>query len=95
MTNVDVLKRVDERRTLLEEVMKRQKRYIGHVLRGEELLKNVIKGKMEGKRCRVRKRVGLLDGLMGEEGYAELKERAQDRQGWREWMPWTCLRTEN
>ena len=94
VTNMDVLKRVDERRMLLEEVIKRQKQWIGHVLRGEGLLKNIIEGKMEGKRCRGRKRVGMLDGLMGE-GYAELKERAQDRQGWREWMPWTCLRTEH
>ena len=94
VTNMDVLKRVDERRMLLEEVIKRQKQWIGHVLRGEGLLKNIIEGKMEGKRCRGRKRVGMLDGLMGE-GYAALKERAQDRQGWREWMPWTCLRTEH
>ena len=95
VTNVDVLKRVEERRTLLEEVLKRQKQWIGHVLRGDGMLRSAIEGKMEGNRTRGRKRVGMLDGLMGEEGYAELKERAQDRQRWREWMPWTCLRTEH
>ena len=95
VTNVDVLKRVEEKRALLEEVLKRQKQWIGHVLRGDGMLRNVIEGKMDGKRTRGRKRVGMLDGLMGEGGYSELKERAQDRQGWRGWMPWTCLRTEH
>ena len=56
---------------------------------GEGLLKEVIEGKMEGKRRRGRPRLGMLDELITG-SYDEMKRRAVDRDVWREYVPWTC-----
>src|SRR6218665_524374 len=63
-------------------LLTRQKKWIGHTLRGESLLKTVIEGKMLGKRSRGRPRQMMLDGMMVE-GYRKLKEQAQQREEWR------------
>src|SRR6218665_3719911 len=60
----------------------RQKKWIGHTLRGESLLKTVIEGKMLGKRSRGRPRQMMLDWMMVER-YRKLKEQAQQREEWR------------
>ena len=61
-------------------------RWIGNVLRGEGLLKEVVEGKMEGKRPRGRPRKGMLDELK-KGSYIDMKRRAEDRQLWRSWVP--------
>jgi len=43
-------------------IRNRKKNWIGHALSDEELLREVMKGRMEGKR--VRKRKGMLDELL-------------------------------
>ena len=95
VSNEEVLTKVREMRQLLQKVVIRQKNWIGHMLRGDELLRKVIEGKMEGKRTRGRKRKGMLDILLEEEDYISLKRRAQDRMRWRMWMPRTCRETEH
>ena len=55
---------------------------MGHIMRGDGLMKEVVEGKIEGKRGRGRKRVGMIDELMENEQYGDLKRRAEDRQGW-------------
>ena len=45
----------------METIVKRKKNWIGHVLRGEGLLKDAIEGRMEGKPPRGRKRIGMID----------------------------------
>jgi len=45
-------------------------------LRGDGLLKDVIEGKMEGKRTRGRRRIGMNDELM-EGRYGQMKKRAE------------------
>jgi hypothetical protein len=54
---------VGEERRLVDVIVERKKRRIGHVLRGDGLLREVIEGRMEGKRPRGRPGIGMLDGL--------------------------------
>jgi hypothetical protein len=85
-TNEEVLKSVGENRCLVESIVKRKKNWIGHVVRGDGLLKTVLEGRMEGKRPRGRPRMGMIDDLK-EGSYVAMKRRAEDREKWRCWMP--------
>ena len=49
LSNEEVLVRIGEKRKLINTITERKKRWIGHVLRGEGLLNEVIEGKMEGR----------------------------------------------
>ena len=54
------------------------------MLRGNGLLKEIIEGRIVGKRPRGRKRAMMLDDMKeGKELYAEMKERARHRENWR------------
>ena len=73
-----------EKRTLIDVMRSRKKKWIGHVLRGSGLFKEIIEGRIVGKRPRGRKRAKMLDDMKeGEELYAEMKERARQRENWR------------
>jgi len=78
-----VLLRVNEQRNILHEIRKRKANWIGHTLRRNCLLKQVIEGKitgdMEVTRRRGRKCRKLLDNLKDRRGYSHLKEEALDR----------------
>jgi hypothetical protein len=93
-TNAEVLKDIGQKRNFITTILKRKKNWIGHVLRHEGLMRDVMEGKMEGKRSRGRVRFGMIDEIK-EGGYASMKKRAQDRVSWRSWMPRTCLTAEN
>jgi len=60
--------------------------WIGHVLRRNCLLKQVIEGKIKGEmevtRRRGRRRKKLLDDIKYRRGYSHLKEEALDRTAW-------------
>src|SRR6218665_619794 len=47
-TNEEILETIGEERSLIRTIKTRQKKWIGHTLRGESLLKTVIEGKMLG-----------------------------------------------
>jgi hypothetical protein len=79
---------------LIDIIGRRKKNWMGHVLRGDGLLKEVIEGKMEGKRARGRPRLGMLEELK-EGSYESMKRRANDRQMWRNWVPKTCREAEH
>ena len=49
MRNEDVLLRANEQRTILHELSKRKANWIGHILRRNCLLKQVIEGKIKGE----------------------------------------------
>ena len=75
--------------------------WIGHVLRRNCLLQQVIEGNIKGQievtRRRGRKRKKLLDDLKDRRGYCQLKEDALDRTVWRnrfEQRLWTCRLTD-
>jgi len=78
-----MLLRVNEQRNILQEIRKRRANWIGHILRRNCLLKQVIEGKikeeMEVTRRRGRRRRELLDDLKDRRGYSHLKEEALDR----------------
>jgi hypothetical protein len=85
--NEEVLLRVNEQRNILHEIRKRKAKWIGHILRRNCLLKQVIevkiKGEMEVTRRRGRRRRMLLDDLKDRRGYSHLKEEALDLSMWR------------
>ena len=87
VSNESVFELVNERYILLEKIKKVKKSWIGHVLRGDGLLKEVIEGRMEGKRTRGRKRISMLKDIIDSSNYSDLKKKAEDREKWRAWLP--------
>jgi hypothetical protein len=85
--NEEVLLRVNEQRNILQEIRRRKSNWIGHILRRNCLLKQVIEGKIKGEIevtiRRGRRRKKLLDDLKDRRGYSHLKEEALDRTIWR------------
>jgi len=80
----EVFKLVEEERSLLTIIRTRQRNWMRHIMRGDSLQREIIKGRMEDKRGRRRPRQKLLDWVMDEE-YSKLKEEAQDRETWNHW----------
>ena len=93
-TNENVLEMVGETRKLVDVILERKKNWIGHVLRGDGLLKEVMEGRMEGRRPKGRPRIGMLEELK-EGSYANMKRRAENRSGWRNWVLRTCREAEH
>ena len=60
ITSEEVLRRVGEKRSMVETIVRRKKNWIGHIMRG----------KLECKRGRGRKRIGMIDELMINEQYS-------------------------
>ena len=85
--NEEVLLRVNEQRNILHEIRKRKGNWIGHILRRNCLLKQIIEGKIKGQievtRRRGRKSKKPLDDLKDGRGCCKLKEEALDRTMWR------------
>ena len=85
--NEEVLLRVNEQRNIIHEIRKWKANWIGHILRRNSLLQQVIEGKIKGQievtRRRGRGRKKLLDDLKDRRGYCQLKEEALDCTMWR------------
>jgi hypothetical protein len=84
--NEEVLLTVNEQRNILHEIRKRKTYWIGHILRRNCLLQQVIEGKIKGQ-IEVTRRIGrkckkLLDDLKDRRGYCQLKKEALDRPMW-------------
>jgi hypothetical protein len=75
--------RIPKFRSMIPEIRKRKANWIGHILRRNCLLKEVIEGNIKGRievtRRRGRRRKKLLDDLGDRRGYYHLKEEALDR----------------
>jgi hypothetical protein len=72
---------------MLHEIGKREANWIGHILRRNCLLKQVIEGKIKGEvevtRRRGRRHRKVLDDLKDRKGYSHLKEEDLDKTTWR------------
>jgi hypothetical protein len=81
--NEEVLIRVKEQRNILHEICKWKANWIGHILRRNCLLQQVIEGKIKGEiDVTGRRRRKLLDDLKERRGYSHLKEEALDGTMW-------------
>jgi hypothetical protein len=84
--NEEVLLRVKEHRNVLYEIIKQKANWIGHILRRNCLLEQVIEVKIEGEievqGRRGRRRRKLLDDLKERREYSHLKEEVLDRTIW-------------
>ena len=83
VTNEQVLGRIGEKRTLLNNILRRKANWIGHILRRNCLLHDAIEGQMTEVKG-VGRRTQLLDDLRNRRRYWELKEEAEDRKRWRQ-----------
>ena len=57
ISNEDVLADVEEDRQIMKIIQQRQHHWIGHILRHESLLLDIIKGRMKGRHTRGRRRL--------------------------------------
>src|SRR6218665_1532459 len=63
-TNKEVLKKVEEKRSLMDTIRTRQKNWIGHILRGNSVQRDIMDRRMKGKRGKRRPRQKLMDWMM-------------------------------
>lgn len=56
-TSEEILQMVYERKPLIESIRSWQRKWMGPIMRGNFLLRTIIKGSMDGKRTRRRPRV--------------------------------------
>ena len=59
-------------------ITQRKKNWIGHVVKGDGLLREVIEGKTVGKRSRGRPRIGMPEELIDKGSYQQMKSRAEN-----------------
>ena len=85
--NEEVLLTVNKQKNILYEIRKRKANWIGHILRRNCLMRQVIEGKIKGEMevtiIRGRRRKKLLDDLREGRGYSHLKEEALNCTMWR------------
>ena len=74
-----MLRRVKENICFITTIYRRQKNWIGHILRGEGLLRDVMEARLMGKRPRGSPRAGMMNELM-EGSYVKMKRRAERRE---------------
>jgi len=83
ITNEEVLAGIAEERTAIRTILKRQRTWIVHMLRGDLLLRTVIEMKMGRKKTRGSPSRTMLERMMADHGYGKLKEEALLQEEWR------------
>ena len=86
-TDESVLKELGTKRELVNFIKKRKLSFIGHACRSKcSLMKNIMQGKVEGKRGRGRPRMQYIDNAKSwtRKSASEIFETTANRDGWRE-----------
>ena len=85
VTNEEILQRIQERPKLLTEMKRRKMLYLGHIIRGNEIQRDILGGMVEGTRKRGRPRISWFGDIVKWTGKTrvELMRAAQDRDKWR------------
>jgi len=68
---------------MADTVGKRKHVWLGHVLRHESLLHDIIEGRMRGEGYKMSEKNASVERPGGKRSYTEVKPDAQDRAGWR------------
>ena len=79
VTNEQVLESIGEKRTLLNNILRRIVNWVGHILRRNGLLHDAIEGQMTKVKGIRRRKTQLLDYKRNRIRYWQLKEEAEDR----------------
>ena len=82
LSNEEVLVKAGETRSLLNTIKDRQRKWVGHILRHDNMLRDMIEGRVDGKRMRGGQRTKMLDMIMNGNTYKATKTKAQDRNEW-------------
>ena len=77
VSNSEVLNSIKENGCIRNTINQRKRRWLGHVLRHDVLLRDILEGRMTGKCTRGKKRLQLMSNIC--EGYETAKKRAEDR----------------
>lgn len=86
VTNKEVLERVQEEKHILKTASKRRHKWIGHILRHNEYMTNILEGTLEGSSTRGRPRQQYMEDVTKEckqRNYKDMKRVASNRQKWR------------
>ena len=73
---------MNEKRSIIETICDRKKNWIGHVVKGDGLMKLVLEGRLKGKVPREKPRMGMIDDVL-DETYGDMKRKAENRESWR------------
>ena len=85
VSNEEILQIAKARRSLWTDIRERQRKFIGHVMRKEELEQILMTGKIQGKKARGRQKQMMLPSMA--EDYAmktnDMLHAAKDRRKWK------------
>ena len=84
-TNEEVLDMLGTEKQLLSNIVKRKCQYCGHLVRQNDLQRQLLEGKINGKRSRGRSRITWIDNLKKWTGksYGQVIRIAEDREKFR------------